>query len=62
MLDFSGDLYGKRLRVHLIHRLRDEVKFGSETELRGRLDLDKSEAATALEGRVPDPAAGDAWY
>jgi riboflavin kinase/FMN adenylyltransferase len=33
LLDFEGDLYGKRLVVELWERLRDEAVFGSEQEL-----------------------------
>jgi riboflavin kinase/FMN adenylyltransferase len=33
LLDFDGDLYGKRLVVELWERLRDEAVFGSEAEL-----------------------------
>jgi riboflavin kinase/FMN adenylyltransferase len=33
LLDFEGDLYGRRLLVELWQRLRDERAFGSEDEL-----------------------------
>ena len=33
LLDFEGDLYGRRLVVELWQRLRDEQVFGSEAEL-----------------------------
>jgi riboflavin kinase/FMN adenylyltransferase len=33
LLDFEGDLYGRRLVVELWQRLRDEQVFGSEREL-----------------------------
>jgi riboflavin kinase / FMN adenylyltransferase len=33
LLDFEGDLYGRRLVVELWERLRDEQVFGSEQEL-----------------------------
>ena len=33
LLDFEGDLYGRRLVVELWQRLRDEQAFGSEAEL-----------------------------
>lgn len=33
LLDFGGDLYGKRLRLQLWQRLRDERAFESEAEL-----------------------------
>jgi riboflavin kinase/FMN adenylyltransferase len=29
LLDFDGDLYGRRLRLELLHRLRDEKRFDS---------------------------------
>ena len=33
LLDFEGDLYGRRLVVELWERLRDEAAFASEAEL-----------------------------
>ena len=33
LLDFDGDLYGKRLVVEVWERLRDEAVFGSEEAL-----------------------------
>ena len=33
LLDYAGDLYGRRLVVELWERLRDEAAFGSEAEL-----------------------------
>jgi riboflavin kinase/FMN adenylyltransferase len=33
LLDFAGDLYGRRLVVELWDRLRDEQAFASEDEL-----------------------------
>jgi riboflavin kinase/FMN adenylyltransferase len=29
ILDFDRDIYGRELEVHFVHRLRDEMKFGS---------------------------------
>ena len=40
LLDFDGDLYGKRLVVELWARLRDEAVFGSEAELVGQIARD----------------------
>jgi riboflavin kinase / FMN adenylyltransferase len=48
LLDFSGDLYGKRLVVELWKRLRDEQAFASEAELVAQIDRDV-EAARAEE-------------
>jgi riboflavin kinase/FMN adenylyltransferase len=40
LLDFAGDLYGKRLTLELWRRLRDEQAFASETELVAQIDRD----------------------
>ena len=40
LLDFDGDLYGKRLVVELWERLRDEAVFESETALVEQIALD----------------------
>ena len=41
ILDFSEDIYGEKISVHFIKRLRDEVKFNSEEQLIKQLNLDK---------------------
>jgi riboflavin kinase/FMN adenylyltransferase len=40
--DFEGDLYNKRVQVHLLHRIRDEYKFNSIEELKEQLKKDKT--------------------
>jgi len=40
LLDFAGDLYGKRLTLELWQRLREEQAFGSEAELVAQIDRD----------------------
>jgi riboflavin kinase/FMN adenylyltransferase len=40
LLDFEGDLYGRRLVVELWRRLRDEAAFDSEEDLIGQIALD----------------------
>jgi riboflavin kinase/FMN adenylyltransferase len=40
LLDYKGDLYGRRLVVELWERLRDEAAFGSEAELIEAIDND----------------------
>jgi riboflavin kinase/FMN adenylyltransferase len=62
VLGFSGDLYGKSLRLHLVHRLRDEKRFDSIAELESQLDQDKHAAAERLRQRTPDPDAHGAWH
>ena len=48
LLDFEGDLYGKRLIVELWDRLREERSFASEAELVEQIarDVDATRAAT----------------
>jgi riboflavin kinase/FMN adenylyltransferase len=48
LLDFAGDLYDARLRIHLVARLRDEKKFGSLDELKAQIARDVSDARAAL--------------
>ena len=43
LLDFDADLYGEQLRVHFLHRIRDEIKFSGLKELKARLDEDAAE-------------------
>jgi riboflavin kinase/FMN adenylyltransferase len=47
LLDFEGDLYGRRLVVELWERLRDEAVFGSEQELVAQIarDVERTRAA-----------------
>ena len=40
IFDFHQDLYGERLRLHLVERLRDEHKFGSADELKAQIERD----------------------
>ena len=48
LLDFDGDLYGKRLVVEVWERLRDEAVFASEEELVAQIgrDVEATRAAT----------------
>lgn len=49
LFDFSGDLYGRRVRVQFLERLRAEKRFGSASELAGQIarDLEAARAAVA---------------
>ena len=49
-IGFSGDLYGRRMEVKFIKRLRGEKKFGSLEELKRQIADDVREAV-ALSGR-----------
>lgn len=46
--DFADDLYGKVIRVDVLHRLRDEQKFDSLEALQQQLDRDKAIAQDYL--------------
>ena len=48
MLDFSGDLYGRHLRVELIDYLRPEEKFESLDEMRAQIAKDCDRARQLL--------------
>jgi riboflavin kinase/FMN adenylyltransferase len=53
LLDFEGDLYGRRLVVELWERLRDEAVFGSEEELIAQIARDV-EATRAAQSPILD--------
>ncbi|MBD8892965.1 bifunctional riboflavin kinase/FAD synthetase [Roseibium litorale] len=53
LFDFSGDLYDKQLRVHLISYLRGEEKFDSVEALIAQMDRDSDEARAAIAAMQP---------
>lgn len=48
VLNFDGDLYGKKVRVVFVRRLRDEVKFENMTELAKQMENDADNTKVAL--------------
>ncbi len=40
IIGFSGDLYGRRLRITLVEKLRDEKRFSSISDLKEQLQRD----------------------
>ena len=54
LFDFKGELYGKRLALEFLERLRGEQRFGSVDELQGAIARDCS-LARALVERTPAP-------
>jgi riboflavin kinase/FMN adenylyltransferase len=44
LLDFSGDIVGKTIKINFIKRLRDEKTYGSAEELADQIALDVQEA------------------
>ena len=41
ILNFDGDIYGKRISVSFRNRLRDEIKFDNSARLTEQMNLDK---------------------
>ena len=48
LLDFGGDLYDRTLRLHLVAKLRDELKFTSVETLIAQMEQDVTHARAAL--------------
>ncbi len=48
LLDFDGDLYGRRVRLEVLERLRDERRFASVGELRAQIDQDVAQVRTLV--------------
>ena len=54
LFGFGGDLYGKRMRVGFVARIRGELKFDGLEPLRGQINRDCDEAENALQQLGPD--------
>lgn len=52
IMGFSGDIYGKEIRVYLYKKLRDEIKFDSLEELRAAIENDVCLAVEYFENRA----------
>ncbi len=52
ILNFSGDLYGQKLRVEFLRFMRPETKFSSVEELSQRVHLDIAEVKKIIEQKV----------
>ena len=48
LIDFSGDLYGRMVTLHLISRLRPEMKFKNRSNLIMQLDQDLRDTGKVL--------------
>ena len=48
LFDFDGDLYGKRIEVEFVAKLRDEVKFDGLDALTQQMNLDAAQAREIL--------------
>ncbi len=52
LLDFEGELYGRELRIELVKRLRDEIKFSNADELKAQMTRDVAQAREMLKKAV----------
>jgi len=50
LFDFSGDLYGRRLAIEFLKKLRDEAHFASLDELSAQIGRDCDEARRFFAG------------
>ena len=48
LIGFSGDLYGKEMKVKLRYRIRGDVRFETREELRDQITLDREETLRLL--------------
>lgn len=44
LLDFEGDIYGERMQLEVLHRIRDERAFAGIDEIKAQIALDVEEA------------------
>ncbi len=59
LLGFSGDLYGQRIVVRLLERIREERKFESLDALRRRIEQDRQYVARMPQEAFPVPDANE---
>ena len=53
MPQFSGDLYGRRVRLFLLRFIRPERKFGSLGELKEEIDKTAAQAKAIAMAQLP---------
>ena len=49
LLDFEGDIYGERMDLEVIHRIRGEVTFPGIDELKAQIARDVESARASLQ-------------
>ncbi|GAB3091290.1 bifunctional riboflavin kinase/FAD synthetase [Lysobacter terrae] len=54
LFDFAGDLYGRRIEIEFVAKLRDELKFPDLTSLTEQMHRDADQARTILSSGFPD--------
>jgi riboflavin kinase/FMN adenylyltransferase len=60
--DAERDLYGARLRLHLVAFLRAERRFESLDALKNQIGIDAETARTLLLLKKPTPGPFGGWY
>ena len=60
LFDFAGSLYGQRVRVEFLHKLRDEEKYNDVTQLTAAIAAD-ARAARAWFGLPQEAANGESF-
>ena len=48
IFDFNHEIYGEKIKISFIKRLRDEIKFNSKKELSKQLQMDKEKTMQIL--------------
>ncbi|MEQ6292017.1 bifunctional riboflavin kinase/FAD synthetase [Vogesella sp. GCM10023246] len=56
LFDYQGELYGQRLTVHFLHKLRDEARYDDLNELVAQIERDAASAKTYLNSLQRDQA------
>lgn len=56
LLDFTGDIYGKRVEVEFHRKLRDEHRYPGPDELRAQIERDIAAARDFFAGRTNHPS------
>ena len=56
LFDFDGDLYGRRIEVEFVAKLRDEVRFDGLDALVVQMDADAAQARAILSSHPVSPA------
>ncbi len=51
IFDFNSDIYGKKIKVHFYEKLRNQIKFDSESDLIKQMDNDSASAKKILKAK-----------
>jgi len=59
LLNFNKDIYGKKLTVDFMKKLRDEKKFETKEELIHQIEIDKQKAVQMFETEMQNINSAD---